>query len=106
MWGKGVGLPWDEANMQVYVCSFRFLIFFCHAFGKWALILTCKGPLTYNAIKLFNESAVKSAGDGTVDLKKRVEELAKNLVDYEKELEVNVGLVYDCTVLMFDNITS
>ena len=31
-------------------------------------------------------SAVKSAGDGTADLKKRVDELAKSLVDYEAGL--------------------
>ncbi|GJZ84020.1 hypothetical protein Tco_0649193 [Tanacetum coccineum] len=37
--------------------------------------------------------AVKSAEDGTADLKKTVKELAKSLADYEKKLEVYVGLV-------------
>ncbi|GKB32573.1 hypothetical protein Tco_0871974 [Tanacetum coccineum] len=36
--------------------------------------------------------AVKSAEDGTADLKKTVKELAKSLADYEKKLEVYVGL--------------
>ncbi|GKC29031.1 hypothetical protein Tco_1036325 [Tanacetum coccineum] len=36
---------------------------------------------------------MKSAEDGTADLKKTVKELAKSLADYEKKLEVYVGLV-------------
>ena len=56
--------------------------------------LIVKWPLTSNATKLFNVSAVNSAGDGTADLKKRVEELTKSLVDYEAGLMRGIYMLH------------